>query len=370
MTPFDESGDDAPAGDKASMAGFAARLAAATGAAKVVESRSPQKAPPPAIRPAAPTEAGSDNAVVDAPAVAEPAAEQESTAAVAATAATQELEAADAVTAQPDEPQVDEPVADLAAVAASAAVTEAEVPAAETAIDSDEGHGREIVAKLVGIAAIMSASDPDAAADDNHEVPATAERVQVEAAAAAQTPEPVALAAEPEPEPVAAQPEPEQKPVVAADAAEPEPVAAVEPAPAPAPEPEAPAPEATPAPPVVDDVVAQPVWQMVAPDVEPAPAGPAIAATAAPAGPAAEPQWPTRPEWPAAGRAAGLPFLNRPAAPQGGIDALWAESSREVVAAPSPSGRQAGVVQPCVSCGLSLSATARFCRRCGASQGS
>ena len=65
---------------------------------------------------------------------------------------------------------------------------------------------------------------------------------------------------------------------------------------------------------------------------------------------------------------AGLPFLNRPAAASGGIEALWAESARQVSTAPAPAGRAVGGVQPCVSCGLSLSATARFCRRCGASQ--
>ena len=62
----------------------------------------------------------------------------------------------------------------------------------------------------------------------------------------------------------------------------------------------------------------------------------------------------------------GLPFLGRPAAPQGGLDALWAESNRAV--ADRSVAKPAGGVQPCVSCGLSLSATARFCRRCGTAQ--
>ena len=77
-----------------------------------------------------------------------------------------------------------------------------------------------------------------------------------------------------------------------------------------------------------------------------------------------------QPEWPAHAQAtAGLPFLGRPAQPTGGLESLWAESNREVASAPPAPGRpaQAGV-QPCVSCGLSLSATARFCRRCGTSQ--
>jgi hypothetical protein len=162
-------------------------------------------------------------------------------------------------------------------------------------------------------------------------------------------PEPEPVAAEPEPEPVAAEPEPE--PV----AAEPEPIAA-EPQPQP-----------------VGDVVPQPTWRMVAPDPAPMlPGTPAaqpdatIPAAATAADPNAEPQWPTRPAWLGGAPAAGLPFLGRAATPQGGLEALWAESTREVVA--PAAGRAAGGVQPCVSCGLSLSANARFCRRCGTSQ--
>ncbi len=160
-----------------------------------------------------------------------------------------------------------------------------------------------------------------------------------------------AVATEPEfvavPEPVATEPE-----FVAA----PEPVAA----------------EPVPETPVVD-IVPQPTWRMVAPDpaaeapvVHPAEPSPTLPAAATAAAPNAEPQWPTRPEWLGGTPAAGLPFLGRAATPQGGLEALWAESTREV-AAPT-SGRVAGGVQPCVSCGLSLSANARFCRRCGASQ--
>ena len=63
--------------------------------------------------------------------------------------------------------------------------------------------------------------------------------------------------------------------------------------------------------------------------------------------------------------------IDRPQ-PTGGIEALWAESAREVASPIAPGRRRprsAGGVQPCVSCGLSLSATARFCRRCGTRQG-
>jgi hypothetical protein len=131
----------------------------------------------------------------------------------------------------------------------------------------------------------------------------------------------------------------------------------------------------TPVTPVVGDVVAQPVWQMVAPDpAAEAPVGPPSGRPTTPTAPSAatpstEPQRPTRPQWPANPPAAGLPFLGRPTAPQGGLEALWAESNREVVTTPSNPGRAVGVVQPCVSCGLSLSATAKFCRRCGTPQG-
>jgi ribosomal protein L40E len=50
------------------------------------------------------------------------------------------------------------------------------------------------------------------------------------------------------------------------------------------------------------------------------------------------------------------------------VDALWAESDRAVSAPRGTAEKPAGGVQPCVSCGLSLSASARFCRRCGTSQ--
>jgi ribosomal protein L40E len=52
-------------------------------------------------------------------------------------------------------------------------------------------------------------------------------------------------------------------------------------------------------------------------------------------------------------------------------EGLWAASAQEVLAQP-PSAQSAAAsagVQPCSNCGLSLSATARFCRRCGTRQG-
>ena len=127
-----------------------------------------------------------------------------------------------------------------------------------------------------------------------------------------------------------------------------------------------------------EDRVEQPTWRIVAPDA-PSSGTPPTGPPSEPATPAA-PQWPAQPEWPSQGRAAaGLPFLGRPAQPTGTLESLWAESAREVVSAPvsTPApmtlggtpARATGGVQPCVSCGLSLSATARFCRRCGSSQG-
>jgi hypothetical protein len=210
-------------------------------------------------------------------------------------------------------------------------------------------------------------------------------------------PEPVAAAPEPvveRPEPVVPEPRPVEAPAPAAEPVAAEPVAA-EPAPEPTwptspqeppapfrlPRVDAPAhpspdldrvaataepreawrpePDVEPAPEPVgaearDDLVPQPTWQIMAPDTT------------------GEPEWPAPPAWPGAQPTEGLSFLGRPAQPTGGIDALWAESAREVVnaqpAAPAPGARAVGGVQPCVSCGLSLSANARFCRRCGTRQ--
>ena len=202
--------------------------------------------------------------------------------------------------------------------------------------------------------------------------PRLAEAIEVTEPIAAQ-PEPEPIAAQPEPEAISAQPEPEPEPIAAQ--LEPEPIAAqLEPeaiAAQPEPEPEAIAAEERQRP----DVVTQPTWRIVAPDAAPAPDSdaPPATPTIAPAPPApspaaaAEPQWPTQPEWPSQ-RAAASPAFGR-AASTGGLESLWAESAREVVTAPAAAvARAAGGVQPCVSCGLSLSATARFCRRCGTRQ--
>ncbi len=114
------------------------------------------------------------------------------------------------------------------------------------------------------------------------------------------------------------------------------------------------------------DIVEQPTWRIVAPETATPAAEPVPGDEASPAIPS-DPQWPARPEWPSQRPAAGLPFLGRPTQPAGSLDSLWAESVREVTDAPA--ARPASGVAPCVSCGLSLSATARFCRRCGTRQG-
>ncbi|HEX2754345.1 MAG TPA: zinc ribbon domain-containing protein, partial [Candidatus Limnocylindrales bacterium] len=209
----------------------------------------------------------------------------------------------------------------------------------------------------------------------------------------------LAAAAESPIEPVAAAPwvvEPEAEPAQAADvvpaadaapvAGDEAPVAAespveivatalpVEPATAaPTPVWPAPAPEPLAAEPPRDDRIQQPTWQIFAPDATPATDRPLDGAVppAAPVQPpfaaSADPQWPVRPDQ--ADSPAMALLANR--ANRSPSDALWAASAQEVLARPAsvPVAGAATGVQPCSSCGLSLSATARFCRRCGTRQG-
>jgi len=270
------------------------------------------------------------DAVVAEPVVAppepEPVAEPEPLAAVAAPV--------DETASQPvggaDEPEID--AADrLAGLAAAAIVADAVTPeAAGPARTVDE----KAAAQTSGLFQRFRPGQDLDAQLDAYERERVAAAAAATAAAAAGTPEPVATPAEP---------------------AEPQPVAA----------------EARP---VADDVVPQPVWQMVAPDpgadASPGlpPDAPTLPAAATASPPGATPQWPARPEWPSASApAVGLPFLGRRATPQGGLEAIWAESNREVATNGSSPAKAAGI-QPCVSCGLSLSATAKFCRRCGTPQ--
>ena len=174
------------------------------------------------------------------------------------------------------------------------------------------------------------------------------------------------LAAEaPIAEPVAASaPEPESLAAAVAEPEEPEPLAAAAQADV---EPVAAEPE-----PAREDRIEQPTWRIFAPDqsgpaqptappVEPVvpitpPAPPAVQASV-------EPQWPTQPDWQESPSMALLANRDRASS-----DALWAASSQEVLRPPVGPATQVAGVQPCSNCGLSLSATARFCRRCGSRQ--
>ena len=117
------------------------------------------------------------------------------------------------------------------------------------------------------------------------------------------------------------------------------------------------APEPVPAPPV--DVAVQPTWRMVAPD-----------------GTAEDEPEPVLPAWATPTRTSRRPAEAMPAAAWAARVAtarpvespVWEASSRDILAAPMP-GAAAPGIHACVSCGLSLSANARFCRRCGSRQG-
>jgi hypothetical protein len=178
--------------------------------------------------------------------------------------------------------------------------------------------------------------------------------------------------AEPEPEPIA-WPEAEPSPVPWPEA-EPEPVAAMAPEPFGEPEPEPvvweqpePAqPEDEPISPWLrparpaEDIVEVPTWQFTAPEA-PVNGHPSEALSPAARTDRPAPEWPSQP---------AESFLAARLAARKAGDDMWAASSAEVVGPTAAAGPAAPVgVQGCVSCGLSLSATARFCRRCGTRQG-
>ncbi|MBA2315163.1 MAG: hypothetical protein H0V87_07230 [Chloroflexi bacterium] len=117
-----------------------------------------------------------------------------------------------------------------------------------------------------------------------------------------------------------------------------------------------------------EDRVKVPAWQMVAPDIPStdrrAPAEPqAAAAVSGAAQHASTPQWPGTPR-----RAPESRRFSTSGPSKNPSESLWAASAREVLSALRPGTPSAPAVQTCVSCGLSLSATARFCRRCGTRQ--
>ena len=276
--------------------------------------------------------------------------------------------------------------ADIDAAAELAAELAAE-PEAEPADAVVEPAPAAAAAQVIGLAPGQSLEDALAA----YEAQAAAE--ELASAGAAVEPEPVAVEPEPEPEavevelePVAVEPEHEAVAVelepVAVElepvAVEPEPVAAE-------PEPVAAEPEPEIATQAKDDIVAQPAWPATpqtlldgapAPLPEPGPAASPWLTVAPDDG--AAPQWPANPQWgrTSPGREVPSTLAGRPLIPRDDAASLWAASAREVLSGgPASSGPAAGAApvsatpQPCVSCGLSLSANARFCRRCGTRQG-
>jgi hypothetical protein len=130
-----------------------------------------------------------------------------------------------------------------------------------------------------------------------------------------------------------------------------------------------PAPEPPTAPvhaPAPADAIEQPTWRVVAPET---PATPPASWPDAPAWPTAEPG--SAQAGPLPGSAAA-PWAARLATARPEPTSVWAASTQEVLAAPGPSAATrpgTPAIQACVSCGLSLSANARFCRRCGSRQG-
>ncbi|HEY8167558.1 MAG TPA: hypothetical protein VIF84_02475 [Candidatus Limnocylindrales bacterium] len=243
-----------------------------------------------------------------------------------------------AITAEP-EPEIEtlaeaEPEVETLAEAEPEVETLAEAePAVETLAAAAE---IKVVAEAEPEIEVVAEAEPEV------EVPAEAE-LEIEVVAEAEPEVEVVAAAEVALEPVAAEAEVALEPVAAAAEASPtpEPAAPVEPPP--------------PTPRLV------PGWTMVAPDApaeSPAEAPawpprspvyqpPAATPPAAPASPPGQPEWPTV-----------APAAFAVAAPQ----SVWEESSLSVI------NRPGAGVQACVSCGLPLSATARFCRRCGTRQ--
>ncbi|HEY7131809.1 MAG TPA: zinc-ribbon domain-containing protein [Candidatus Limnocylindrales bacterium] len=314
-----------------------ADIAAEAAAAEVVEAAVPVEPGPEPVAAAAPEAEPIGAAVVPAPA-AEPEPAVAAEPAPVAHEAAIEPEPVAAAAAEPAAVDL-EPVA--AAIAAVAAVTADPEPVATAEAEVD----------------LVAAAEPQ---------PESVDTVEPEPIAAIAEPEPVAAALEPEhePEPVATALEPE--PVAAT--VDPEPVAEPVPAAEPEPAPIAASAEPQPAPePVREDVIEQPTWRIFAPDqaATPAqlpkrpvtPAQPEVQASA-------EPQWPTHPEE----ASPAMALLSDPK--RATSDALWAASAQAVLAS-APQGVAAPIagVQPCSNCGLSLSANARFCRRCGTRQG-
>jgi len=122
--------------------------------------------------------------------------------------------------------------------------------------------------------------------------------------------------------------------------------------------PSEPSPAAAPASPRTD-VAVQPTWRMVAPDGAP-PSEPRSAPPAwATPGSVTRRESDAMPSAPWAARVATARPIEEP---------LWVASSRDILAANAQGATGHVGIQSCVTCGLSLSANARFCRRCGTRQ--
>ena len=117
----------------------------------------------------------------------------------------------------------------------------------------------------------------------------------------------------------------------------------------------APSPRSRPA----DDRVEVPTWR-ITPDAAPHGIPESLPHPAAAAPDAAKPEWPGQPATDSLAFLAGRGTRTTP-------DGIWAASTRDLLA-PVNGPVAPASIQSCVSCGLSLSATARFCRRCGTRQ--
>jgi hypothetical protein len=354
--------------------------------------------------------------------LAEALAAQEAARAAAELEAAQAAEAAAAQAAEAAAAQAAEHADD--ALAAEAAPTEPDTSWVAAALDEEPAAAE---AQAEPVQAVEPEPEP-VAAEVVQEPPHLRVVAWDEDAALELEPEPVAAEAEAEPEPVAAEVEPEPEPVAAE--AEPEPVAAeAEPEPVEAeaelepvaaeaePEPVAAEGEPEPvadAPPVGETAAIWPEPEAVAAEAEAEPIAAAAEAEPEPAAPTPiAPRiapvsetilhFPTRPVQPevaqpaaaadetpevAARRAqldslgldggptegdmpAVLPYRSRGASVTSAELAMraaagqrfWEASAREVAGAVGNVG-----VQNCNECGLSLSANARFCRRCGTRQ--
>ena len=296
----------------------------------------------------------------------------------------------------PDAPATSlEPIAakveGVASREAAEAVAEPEVAAVESIAAEAEAVAEPEVAAVESIAAEATLSDALAEYEAAFSAPIPAPEI-VEASIVQPVEDRSQAAAEESP--VAASPIPVPEALPEPVFSEPEPRAVVEVAPAAAPAAATPAAEPSDATPAaetiesaapVEPVAATPAAALETPTAPPAgstvePAAPtdhvaqpvwrAPADSASPA-----PQWPTGPRWPT-----GLPTGGTPSSLPPPVDALaalmarnsteamWAASSLEILQ-PAAATPVVAAIQSCGNCGISLSATARFCRRCGTPQG-